>query len=58
LPASRAAVEAALPQESDRAYVRSLMKQVTGIGRCANWIAPPDRGINNHGFDFEYVRAA
>jgi len=33
-------------------------KAVTEIGKCANWITPPDRGINNHGFDYEYIRAA
>jgi benzoyl-CoA 2,3-dioxygenase component B len=55
---STAAITAALPMESDRAYVRSLMVAVTEIGKIANWIAPPDRGINNHGFDYDYVRAA
>jgi benzoyl-CoA 2,3-dioxygenase component B len=55
---STAATAAALPMESDRAYVRSLMVAVTEIGKIANWIAPPDRGINNHGFDYDYVRAA
>ena len=57
-PASREAILRALPTEADRAYVKSLMVSVTEIGKCANWIAPPDRGINNNGFDFEYVRAA
>ncbi|MGB8839858.1 MAG: hypothetical protein WCC64_02205, partial [Aliidongia sp.] len=55
---SSAAITAALPTESDRAYVRSLMVGVTEIGKIANWIAPPDRGINNQGFDYDYVRAA
>ncbi len=49
---------AVLPDEADRIYVKSLMVGVTGQGKCANWIAPPDRGINNNSFDFEYVRAA
>jgi benzoyl-CoA 2,3-dioxygenase component B len=57
-PAAHGAVEAALPNEADRAYVKSLMVAVTEIGRCANWIAPADRGINNEGFDYDYVRAA
>lgn len=57
-PASRDAIMASLPSESDRAYVKSLMVAVTEIGKCANWIAPPDRGINNNAFDYEYVRAA
>jgi benzoyl-CoA 2,3-dioxygenase component B len=57
-PASAQAITAALPSEADRGYVKSLMIAVTEIGKCANWIAPPDRGINNNGFDFDYVRAA
>jgi benzoyl-CoA 2,3-dioxygenase component B len=57
-PTAHGAVEAALPNEADRAYVKSLMVAVTEIGRCANWIAPADRGINNEGFDYDYVRAA
>jgi benzoyl-CoA 2,3-dioxygenase component B len=57
-PASPAANIDALPSEADRIYVKSLMVAVTEIGKCANWIAPSERGINNHGFDFDYVRAA
>jgi hypothetical protein len=34
------------------------MVPVTGIGKIANWIAPPERGINKNSFDYEYVRAA
>lgn len=45
-----------LPTEDDRLYVISLMKPVTEIGKFANWIAPPARGINNQAVDFEYVR--
>ncbi len=45
-----------LPTEEDRLYVISLMKPVTEIGKFANWIAPPARGINNQPVDFEYVR--
>jgi benzoyl-CoA 2,3-epoxidase subunit B len=48
----------ALPSESDRGYVKSLMIGVTEIGKCANWTSPPDRGINSMAFDFDYVRAA
>ena len=44
-----------LPTESDRAYVRSLMKGVLERGRMAGWIAPPERGINAKPTDFEYV---
>jgi len=46
-----------LPTDADRAYVISLMHPVTEIGKFANWIAPPARGINNKPIDFEYVRA-
>jgi benzoyl-CoA 2,3-epoxidase subunit B len=52
------AAKAALPTELDRAYIKSLMVPVTEIGKIANWIAPPDRGIDGNGFAYEYVRAA
>ncbi len=45
-----------IPSEEDRAYVRSLMQQVTEPGKMAGWIAPPDRGINNLPVDYEYVK--
>ena len=46
-----------LPTDEDRAYVTSLMgKAVIEPGKFANWIAPPQRGINNQPADFEYVR--
>jgi len=47
-----------LPSETDRAYIQSLMKPVYEPGKIANWIAPPDRGINNQSFAFDYVRLA
>jgi benzoyl-CoA 2,3-dioxygenase component B len=47
-----------LPTEADHAFVQSLMQPVTEIGRFANWIAPPARGINGKPVDFEYVRLA
>jgi benzoyl-CoA 2,3-dioxygenase component B len=47
-----------LPSDSDRAFVRSLMKPVTEPGRMASWIAPPDRGINALAVGYEYVRLA
>ncbi len=47
-----------LPSEQDHAFVKSLMGRVTEAGRYANWIAPPPRGIDNRGIDFEYVRFA
>ena len=45
-----------LPGENDRVFVKSLMQKVTEPGKMAAWIAPPDRGINNLGVDYEYVR--
>ncbi|HJZ10566.1 MAG TPA: benzoyl-CoA 2,3-epoxidase subunit BoxB, partial [Acidobacteriota bacterium] len=45
-----------LPDESDRAYIKSLMKPVYEIGKIAGWIAPPAHGINRNPFEFEYVR--
>jgi benzoyl-CoA 2,3-dioxygenase component B len=47
-----------LPTEADRAFVHSLMKPVTEPGKMAAWISPPERGINNHPVDYEYVRLA
>ncbi|HET8727502.1 MAG TPA: benzoyl-CoA 2,3-epoxidase subunit BoxB [Alphaproteobacteria bacterium] len=44
-----------VPSEADKAFVHSLMQQVTGPGQIAAWIAPPDRGINNLPVDYEYV---
>jgi benzoyl-CoA 2,3-dioxygenase component B len=40
----------------DRAFVASLMQQVTEPGKFAGWIAPPEGGINNLGPSYEYVR--
>jgi benzoyl-CoA 2,3-dioxygenase component B len=45
-----------LPTESDKAYIQSLMQPVTEIGKFANYIAPPQRGINRQPIDFEYVK--
>ncbi len=45
-----------LPSAADKAFVRSLMQQVTAPGKIAGWIAPADRGINNLPVDHEYVR--
>ena len=45
-----------VPSEQDKAYVRSLMVQVTEPGKMAGWIAPPDRGINNLPVTYEYVK--
>jgi benzoyl-CoA 2,3-dioxygenase component B len=51
-----AKVGAWLPTDADRAYVASLMQPVTGVGKMANWIAPPARGINSQPVEFEYVK--
>ena len=45
-----------LPSEEDRAYVASLMGRVVETGKIANWIAPPNIGINRQAVDFEYIR--
>jgi benzoyl-CoA 2,3-dioxygenase component B len=46
-----------LPTDEDRTYVTSLMgPAVVEPGKFANWIAPPQRGINNQPTNFEYVR--
>ena len=45
-----------LPSEQDRAFVASLMQQITEPGKFAGWIAAPEGGINNLGPAYEYVR--
>ena len=45
-----------LPSAADRAFVASLMRRVTELGKFASWIAPPTMGINRQLADFEYVR--
>jgi len=46
-----------IPNDDDHVFVRSLMQEpVTEPGKFANWIAPPDRGLNRLPLDFEYVR--
>jgi benzoyl-CoA 2,3-dioxygenase component B len=46
-----------LPDARDHAYVESLMSgRVTELGKFANWIAPPRRGVDNQALNFEYVR--
>ena len=59
-PISAAAFEAQraawLPTPADRAHLQSIMKPVLEPGKIASWLAPPARGINSQGFDFEYVR--
>ena len=45
-----------LPSQADLDYVGSLMQPVCEIGKIANWIAPPAKGIHGKPFDFEYVK--
>ncbi len=45
-----------LPTEAERAWVRSLMVQVTEPGKMANWIAPPLKGINDQPVAYDYVK--
>jgi len=45
-----------LPTRADRDYVKSVQILVTERGKFANWIAPPQHGINGRPLDFEYVR--
>ncbi len=45
-----------LPTPEDKAYVKSLMVQVTEPGKFANWIAAPRRGVNKQPVNAEYVR--
>ena len=35
---------------------KSIQFLVTERGKFANWIAPPQHGINGRPLDFEYVR--
>jgi benzoyl-CoA 2,3-dioxygenase component B len=46
-----------LPTSDDYKYVQSLMSgRVAELGKFANWIAPPVKGINGKPLDFQYVR--
>ena len=45
-----------LPSPAEKAFVKSLMKQELGVGKVANWIAPPNKGINDQAFEYEYVK--
>jgi benzoyl-CoA 2,3-dioxygenase component B len=47
-----------IPTADDQAFVASVMKPVLEPGKVANWIAPPERGINNLPVEYEYVRLA
>jgi benzoyl-CoA 2,3-dioxygenase component B len=45
-----------LPSHEDEEYVKSLMVGVHEVGKIANWIAPPTKGIKDKPFEFEYVK--
>jgi benzoyl-CoA 2,3-dioxygenase component B len=46
-----------LPSPADKEYIGSLQSEpVYERGKMANWIAPPEKGINGMPVDFEYVR--
>lgn len=45
-----------LPTQADSQFVKSLMGRVTEAGKYANWIAPPQVGINKQPMNFEYIR--
>jgi benzoyl-CoA 2,3-dioxygenase component B len=47
-----------LPTDTDKTYVRSLMRPVYQRGKIAAWIAPPRNGINGKPFDYDYVHLA
>ncbi len=44
-----------LPADTDKTFVRSLMRPVHERGKIAAWIAPPRQGINGKPFDYDYV---
>jgi benzoyl-CoA 2,3-epoxidase subunit B len=44
-----------LPSAADRAFVKSLMQQVTEPGKMAAWLTPPEGGIDNLPPNYEYV---
>jgi benzoyl-CoA 2,3-dioxygenase component B len=45
-----------LPTEDEKVFVKSLMQQVKEPGKIAGWIAPPNKGINQNPFEYEYVK--
>ena len=45
-----------LPTQADRDYVQSCMVKVTTPGKFANYIAPPQQGVNDQPIEFEYVK--
>lgn len=45
-----------LPTEEEKNFVKGLMQQVIEPGKMAAWIAPPNKGVNDKGVDYEYVK--
>jgi benzoyl-CoA 2,3-dioxygenase component B len=45
-----------LPSDGDRAFVHCVMHAVFEPGKIAGWIAPPEKGIKEKPFAYEYVR--
>jgi benzoyl-CoA 2,3-dioxygenase component B len=45
-----------LPTQADRDYVQSCMVRVVTPGKFANYIAPPQQGVNDKPIEFEYVK--
>jgi benzoyl-CoA 2,3-dioxygenase component B len=45
-----------LPTEADRTYITSLQRPIREVGKIANWIGKPARGIKGLPFEYEYVR--
>jgi benzoyl-CoA 2,3-dioxygenase component B len=45
-----------VPSQEDKDFIMSLMYPVLEVGKIANWIAPPAKGIKDKPFEFEYVR--
>ena len=44
-----------IPSESDKKFINSIMIQVTDPSKTADWISPPNRGINNQKINYSYV---
>ena len=45
-----------IPSDNDKKHIQSLMVGVSEVGKIANWIAPPRKGIKDKPFEYEYVR--
>ncbi len=59
-PISRDAFDAGkahwLPTDDDLSYVAGLMHPVLEVGKIASYISPPAKGIDDHPFEWVYVR--